>query len=392
MPIPRYGAYLPQVQMPQQISPISSILGELGEAQERKQTRLTAQETQKQKMALAQAQLEAQQAKTKQEEVLVPFRKRLIKAQAAKLEEPSTDIGRLMAEKNRAIKSGRKEDVDAVQQQIDMLHNKNPFQSAFGKLVNDKRMADQMGDTESAGAIQDQIDMLHQKEVEKQKSPVEIEKEKIALKDMSAYQKQTSEQVEQSNDIVRDIDIFLKHYNKLKIGQRGGTFGYLYAKQHNLLQYVNDWSIANKISSDLQRRMASNMKGARPTNAVLALMHSANLSPDMRKHDANILAQKLLAINKQNLNSDKFIEKARKNGITDPFVIRKAWNDYLQKDSVIDEDGNVNLKNIDKWNQYVPKSATTTQRFTDADIRHTAEKRGISEDEVRKIMRDRGLL
>jgi hypothetical protein len=398
----------------QQQDPMSGIIGSLEEVVRGKREKEQAAAAKQ----YGEARLEEQQLKAdkqrqdiEHERLLAPHKRALVKAQAEKLKVPLEHLSQMNYYKQHAEQTGDKETAKLLQ---GMMHN----YAASEHLQGDARQIQglmSLKDQLKAQGQNEQVDEIDKviKEKLTPKGKVLGELEKGELKNFAEYEKNTSENASTAEDAIKKVDRIVHLYDKTGDMFKGGMvapgtkIGDFLAKQAP--RWDDYFPEMIKEIGNLQKNdLAKLRSGGRLTVALQGLVASSTLSPSLGKAAMQRMSTELKSGMMLLKEKARFLEEAKKRGITNQLEINNSWNKYMEENPAYSlkevkgsfgqfarEEGVINEDALSKktWGKYLPGTEGTTaapESYTDAEIDFTAQKRGISREEVIKRLKAAG--
>lgn len=358
----------------------------------------------------------ANELKSMEYSVLAPFRQRKARYELEQLAEYTSDLGKLAQDEQLARAQGNTaaaEDLKKARESYSQIKQINRQASTTGKMLAEREAARLAGNTEAVQQYDAELAAKAKKE--ETLSP----QEKIAytqeMNDFSAFRKEAINEAMIGQQTINRVKSFNYNYRKASKAAKGWRlqipiYGKKLEKSH-LSPYLSQMT---KDVAWLQTDMMRKIKSGRMTMKLQDLIKSANLDPGLHPIAVKGISDQYLAAGYLYKLRLKFIDAAKKRGVTDPGTIQVAWGNYVQNEPIIDQEKRVHpeVLNDNVWMKYLPKrgerlsdkvvgggkpvekttpvvqyySAALEKPVTTKRITELADATDLSEDDVRRLL------
>lgn len=320
----------------------------------------------------------------------------------------NTDIANLASDENRFRETGRHDVADQLANVRNLKANIrliNQPSTDFGKYIRQRDYALAVGDEKTARQAQEIADRLATADLGKKMTDEEKFAYQQDLKDLSQYNKNAMDEAKISAETLKRIKSFKTNYNKAAVMFRGGQLNIPvlgWGLKGTAGVFSSAYQEMNKDVGWLQAEMMKFLKPGRIAKHIQDLVRSSNLDPSLNPSAVKVISNQFEAASRQSMLRPEFITEAKKRGYTSPIEIDSAWRKYSEEHPVIDRRRNLRMGELNKnvWVKYLPLK-TKKERVrdipppSDEDIREMAAKyaaQGITEEDIRADLRAKGIL
>lgn len=141
--------------------------------------------------------------------------------------------------------------------------------------------------------------------------------------------------------------------------------------------------LADNAAMNMQSIAAKMLGASKLTNYELKFAGNLKLNREMGKEDTRVLADFMKAKTNRIEEEQRFLNNAKEKNIS-PEKAEQLWNEYDNDMPVYNfESRKVNKQNLGRSNEYLNSE---TGNYNQEDLEHTAQLRGISVDEVKRML------